>query len=93
MKRVKIEVSGRVQGVGFRWWVMREADRHGVGGYAENLPDGRVEVVLQGEAAEVDSLTRQLIDPVVRGDRPGRITSHRVTQEPPRADALRFQVR
>jgi acylphosphatase len=48
-------VRGRVQGVGFRWFVYREADRLSVGGFARNLPDGSVEVVSEGpeEALEV----------------------------------------
>jgi acylphosphatase len=43
-------VQGRVQGVGYRYYVAREAEALGVTGFARNLPDGRVEVV--GEAAE-----------------------------------------
>jgi acylphosphatase len=41
-------VSGVVQGVGFRWFVARHARALGLGGYARNLPDGRVEVVTGG---------------------------------------------
>ena len=43
-------VTGRVQGVGYRYFVLREAERLGIAGFARNLPDGRVEVV--AEAAE-----------------------------------------
>jgi acylphosphatase len=43
-------VSGRVQGVGFRWFAEREALRHGVSGYVKNLPDGRVEIWAQAES-------------------------------------------
>ena len=41
-------VTGVVQGVGFRWFVARHARALGLGGYARNLPDGRVEVVAAG---------------------------------------------
>ena len=41
-------VEGRVQGVGYRYFVMREAASLGVTGFARNLPDGRVEVVGEG---------------------------------------------
>ena len=49
-------VSGVVQGVGFRWFVARHARALGLGGYAQNLPDGRVEVVASG--GEPTALTR-----------------------------------
>jgi len=45
-------VTGQVQGVGFRWFVARHARELGLFGYARNLPDGRVEVVIAGEAGE-----------------------------------------
>jgi acylphosphatase len=43
-------VEGKVQGVGFRYFALKEAETLGVAGFARNLPDGRVEVV--AEAAE-----------------------------------------
>lgn len=53
-------VRGRVQGVGFRWFVGREARRLGLGGFARNLPDGAVEVVSQGDEAALEALERAL---------------------------------
>lgn len=41
-------VSGVVQGVGFRYFVLRQAERLGITGWVRNLPDGRVEVVAAG---------------------------------------------
>lgn len=49
-------VTGQVQGVGFRWYVARLARELGLGGYARNLPDGRVEVLATGHDA--DALAR-----------------------------------
>lgn len=49
-------VSGRVQGVWFRASTRDEAERHGITGYARNLPDGRVEVLACGEPAALDRL-------------------------------------
>ena len=46
-------VAGRVQGVGFRYFVYEAALREGVNGYVKNLPDGRVEAFVEGEAESV----------------------------------------
>jgi acylphosphatase len=43
-------VSGRVQGVGFRYFARQSAARLGVAGFARNLADGSVEVIAEGEA-------------------------------------------
>jgi acylphosphatase len=51
---------GRVQGVGFRWFVWREAERLGLGGFARNLRDGTVEVVSEGTDAALDRLEERL---------------------------------
>jgi acylphosphatase len=53
-------VSGRVQGVGFRYFVKRHADTQAVTGYAKNLTDGRVEFLLQGEKPAVLSVLQKI---------------------------------
>ncbi|HEY7147131.1 MAG TPA: acylphosphatase [Streptosporangiaceae bacterium] len=49
-------VEGRVQGVGFRWWVRARALERGLAGWAENLVDGRVKVVAEGPSEDCDEL-------------------------------------
>lgn len=49
-------ISGRVQGVAFRYYTRQEAVRLGVAGWARNLRDGRVEVMACGEASAIEKL-------------------------------------
>ncbi len=67
--RVVALVSGRVQGVGYRWFVRQTATARGLAGSATNLPDGRVEVVLEGPADDVAAVLAGLSGP----DAPGRV--------------------
>ena len=53
-------VSGGVQGVGFRWFVLRHAQRDGLTGFARNLPDGSVEVVAAGDVVALERLAAAL---------------------------------
>ena len=53
-------VSGRVQGVGFRYFVRRHALALQLAGYVRNLRDGRVEFFIQGEAGDVLRLLEQV---------------------------------
>ena len=53
-------VSGRVQGVGFRYYVQDHAAVEGVHGYVRNLPDGRVEALLEGDDESVLRVERAL---------------------------------
>ena len=57
---IKGYVSGRVQGVGFRYFVRRYADAQQLGGYAKNLDDGRVEFLLQGDKVAVQSVLEHI---------------------------------
>ena len=52
---VGLIVEGRVQGVGFRWWTRREANRLGLRGTVRNRPDGCVEVHVAGPADLLDT--------------------------------------
>lgn len=60
MTALHIFILGRVQGVGFRWFVERQAAEHGVDGYVRNLSDGRVEVWAQGDRAVLDAFVKKL---------------------------------
>ena len=56
----KFLVSGRVQGVGFRYFTLDAARREGLSGYVRNLDDGRVEALAEGEAESVVRFERAL---------------------------------
>jgi acylphosphatase len=56
----KFLISGGVQGVGYRFFAQRAAARHQVVGYVRNLPDGRVEVLVEGLAESVESFKHDL---------------------------------
>jgi acylphosphatase len=57
--RAHLVISGRVQGVGFRWFVTDIASSLGLGGWARNLADGKVEVVLEGERVAIEAAISQ----------------------------------
>jgi len=62
-------VKGRVQGVGFRWFVHREAAEIGLRGRVRNTDDGHVEVIAMGEPTELEELK----DALRRGSRGSRV--------------------
>ena len=49
-------ISGRVQGVAFRWETQRVAEKHQVNGWVRNLPDRRVEAVFEGSRPQVNAV-------------------------------------
>lgn len=52
--------EGRVQGVGYRWFVQKAATKLGIKGYVRNLPDGTVELEAEGDSASLDALIVEL---------------------------------
>ncbi len=82
---VRWTVCGRVQGVGFRWFVQRRAEDLAIAGWARNLPDGRVEVVAAGSKHSIAELEAALVtgppfarvDNVERSDIPDEGTSYK----------------
>ncbi|PIU28750.1 MAG: acylphosphatase [Candidatus Hydromicrobium americanum] len=63
MKTYKVVLFGRVQGVGFRYFVESIASKYDISGYVRNTFNGKVEVVCQGEEEEL----KQFIDEVKKG--------------------------
>ena len=55
-----IRITGRVQGVGFRDFVRRSAEKYGIRGYAKNLANGDVEVLAEGNKVALDEFLRLL---------------------------------
>jgi acylphosphatase len=56
METIHLEVSGRVQGVGFRWFVVEKARELRLAGWVKNRPDGEVEIAAAGDAPSLELL-------------------------------------
>lgn len=80
--------SGRVQGVWFRGFVREQAQRFGLQGWAKNLTDGRVEILLCGEADQIAEALKQLHI----GPRLARVDELDMRSAPYDADVQGFQV-
>jgi len=71
IERRTVHYSGRVQGVGFRWRARHALEPLGLGGYVCNLRDGRVELVLEGAARDIDAalgVVRNALGPLIDGE-------------------------
>ncbi len=56
---VRLIASGRVQGVGFRWFIQRQANELALNGFVRNLPNGDVEIEAVGPPASIDKLIQK----------------------------------
>lgn len=72
--RVHIVVEGLVQGVGFRWFVLRKAESLGINGWVRNLYNGNVEI----EAEADRSLLEEFIKEIKVGPRSAHVTNLRI---------------
>ena len=82
-------ISGKVQGVGFRNFTQRNAKQLGVNGYAKNLANGKVEVVAEGDKAQLDALVALLR----QGPRYARVDSLEIEERPFRDEYEAFGIR
>jgi acylphosphatase len=82
-------VSGRVQGVGFRYFVQDSASVEGVHGYVQNLPDGRVEAFVEGDEESVLRVERA----IRRGPSSARIDDVVADAAAPTGRATGFTIR
>ncbi len=72
-------VKGRVQGVGFRWFVHREASAIGLRGWVRNTDDGHVEVVAAGESEDLAEL-KAALRKGSRGSRVDAVVEHELVE-------------
>ncbi|MCJ7755586.1 MAG: acylphosphatase [Thermoanaerobaculales bacterium] len=75
IKAVRAIVTGRVQGVGFRYATLSEGQQRNLTGWVRNLPSGQVEVLAQGPPATVDDFVEWL----AIGPRPASVINVEVT--------------
>ncbi len=88
LERREILFAGRVQGVGFRYTTHRIATGFKVCGFVQNLSDGRVKVVVEGEAPEIDRFVE-----AVKDEMQGRLEEVEQTVTEPKGDHLEFEIR
>ncbi|MGA9308022.1 MAG: acylphosphatase [Candidatus Sulfotelmatobacter sp.] len=81
-------VRGRVQGVGFRWFVEREAHILGIAGWVRNNPDGGVEVLAQGTRDQLSGLHLRLRE----GPRAARVDAVEESEARPARDVTSFRI-
>ncbi len=88
MRRKTCYFSGRVQGVGFRYTTMNIAQSYDVTGYVRNLPDGRVELVIEGPENECTGLLNSINEHM--GD---YISEVKTIDSPATGEFQRFSIR
>jgi acylphosphatase len=89
-RQVKIQVCGRVQGVGFRFFTYQQAVKLGLSGYVRNLDNGGVELVAKGNSLTISKLIQWLEQ---GGPSSARISNINVTELVPENDLTSFNIR
>ena len=89
MKRLHVFISGRVQGVAFRHHTVKTARSLNLTGWVQNLDDGRVETVFEGDDAAADAMLAWCR----RGPSSARVTHLDVQEEPFAAQYKDFKIR
>ena len=88
-KRALVCYTGRVQGVGFRYTAREVACGFEVTGYVRNLPDGRVELIAEGEETE----TKAFLEAIPESGLAGHIRAQDVSWMPATGEFNRFEIR
>jgi acylphosphatase len=87
--RARLLISGRVQGVFYRAFTEQVAASMGLGGWVRNLPDGRVEAVMEGEKADIG----RAVTSCYEGPPSSRVDDIQITWEEPTGEFSGFSVR
>lgn len=87
-QRREVYFSGQVQGVGFRYTTRSLAARFQVTGWVQNLPDGRVKMVVEGESGELGRFQEAILHAMA-----GNIRDWESSSSPSKAEFVGFQIR
>jgi acylphosphatase len=87
--RAEILINGLVQGVGFRYYILRHADRLGLKGYTKNLYTGEVLTVVEGSRALIEELYRKIII----GPSHASIKKHKIVWQEHQNEFENFEIR
>ncbi|OCG15876.1 hypothetical protein A9G45_05995 [Gilliamella sp. HK2] len=90
MKKVKINVNGRVQGVGFRFFTYQQAQKLNLVGYVQNLDNGDVEIIAQGDNLQISKLIKWIEN---GGPASASISLVNIVELKPQNDLTSFNVR
>ncbi|WP_462318576.1 acylphosphatase [Marinilabilia sp.] len=88
MKRVRVIISGRVQGVGFRYFVRENAFRYSIKGYVKNMPGGNVEIDAEADSEKLD----RFLEECRQGPPQSRVEGFHI-QDVPVYGYTRFRIR
>lgn len=89
LKRIGLTATGRVQGVGFRFFVQHAAQARGLAGYVKNQFDGSVRIEIQGPEARV----QDFLQVMEKGPRLGQIDQLKVSELPYMSEENDFHIR
>ncbi|GJQ32574.1 MAG: acylphosphatase [Ignavibacteriaceae bacterium] len=87
--RANFLVKGFVQGVGFRWYILREAQEIGVTGFVRNTWSGEVEIVAEGEEWQIEALHEK----AKTGPMRSRVTGVKVVKDSAKNEFNKFEIR
>ncbi len=87
--RAHVFISGRVQGVSFRWYTHNKAQELGLTGWVRNLWDRRVEAVFEGP----EEIVKQAVAWGQHGERPARVDDMKVTYSPATGEFKHFRIK
>jgi acylphosphatase len=89
LKRTHLFISGRVQGVNYRFYTKQQADVLGIKGWVRNLMDRRVEAVFEGEG----TMVQQMVDWCHQGPRAARVDNVEMQWEEPTGEFTQFEIK
>lgn len=88
MKRAHLLISGKVQGVSFRYYTKKTASNLNLKGYVKNLPDNKVEIVVEGSDSDVN----EFVEWCKKGPSSSHVSDIKINYEPYSGEFMEFEI-